>query len=97
MTGQRPFPAKPTRIEPGPAGTAWAPFWRLLRIVGLCALIAVLAALGALYATGAPARWGLWLAVAGGVGGTVLLSGALMGLVFMSNRSGHDSSVGRGD
>jgi hypothetical protein len=26
-----------------------------------------------------------------------LLSGALMGLVFVSNRSGHDDSVGRGD
>jgi hypothetical protein len=39
----------------------------------------------------------LWLAVAGGVGGSVLLSGALMGLVFVSNRSGHDDSVGRGD
>lgn len=76
---------------------AWAPFWRLLRIVTLCALLAVLAALGVLLATGAPARWELWLAVAGGVGGTVMLSGALMGLVFVSNRSGHDNSVGRSD
>lgn len=71
------------------------PFRRLMRVVGLCALVAVLAALAVLQATGAPARWELWLAVAGGVAGTVLLTGALMGLVFVSNRSGHDDSVGR--
>jgi hypothetical protein len=79
------------------SAAAWAPFWRLLRIVMLCALLAVVAALGVLWATDAPARWELWLAVAGGVGGTVLLSGALMGLVFLSNRSGHDNSVGRSE
>lgn len=80
-----------------PTESPWAPFWRLMRIVALCALVAVLAALAWLHVTGAPARWELWLAVAGGVSGSVLLSGALMGLVFVSNRSGHDDSVGRGD
>jgi hypothetical protein len=83
--------------ESAATANAWVPFWRLMRIVALCALIAVLAALGWLQATGAPARWELWLAVAGGVAGSVLLSGALMGLVFVSSRSGHDDSVGRGD
>ncbi|WP_017666808.1 hypothetical protein [Sandarakinorhabdus sp. AAP62] len=97
MTGEQPTRAESAEAEPMAASTAWAPFWRLLRIVGLCALLAVLAALGVLQATGAPARWELWLAVAGGVGGTVLLSGALMGLVFVSNSSGHDRSVGRSD
>lgn len=97
MTGEQPTKAVPGQVAPIAASAVWAPFWRLLRIVGLCALLAVLAALGWLYATGAPARWELWLAVAGGVGGTVLLSGALMGLVFVSNRSGHDNSVGRSD
>jgi hypothetical protein len=87
----------PDSSESAAHTAAWAPFWRLLRIVALCALLAVLVALGALLATGAPARWELWLAVAGGVGGTVLLSGALMGLVFVSNRSGHDDSVGRSE
>lgn len=92
MTGQGPTPA-----EARAADNAWVPFRRLMRIVALCAVLAVLAALGALHITGAPARWGLWLAVAGGVAGSVLLSGALMGLVFVSSRSGHDDSVGRGD
>jgi len=92
MNGPGPNPS-----DSAAASAAWVPFWRLMRIVALCALLAVLAALGWLHATGAPQRWELWLAVAGGVGGTVLLSGALMGLVFVSNRSGHDDSVGRGD
>lgn len=92
MNGPGPNPSDSAALS-----AAWEPFWRLMRIVALCALLAVLAALGWLQATGAPQRWELWLAVAGGVGGTVLLSGALMGLVFVSNRSGHDDSVGRGD
>lgn len=92
MNGPGPNPS-----DSAAPSAAWVPFWRLMRIVALCALLAVLAALGWLHATGVPQRWELWLAVAGGVGGSVLLSGALMGLVFVSNRSGHDDSVGRGD
>jgi hypothetical protein len=42
-------------------------------------------------------RWELLLAVSVGVAGTLLLTGALMGLVFVSNRSGHDASVGRSE
>lgn len=92
MTGHGPdVPDSPDRA------TAWAPFRQLMRVVGLIALLAVLVALGVLHATGAPARWELWLAVAGGVAGTVLLTGALMGLVFVSSRSGHDDSIGRSD
>lgn len=68
-----------------------------MRVVAVCAGAAIVAALAVLHYTGAPARWEMWLAVAGGVGGTVLLTGALMGLVFVSNRSGHDDTVGRGD
>ena len=61
------------------------------------AIIAVVAALAWLDATGAPARWELYLAVTVGVAGTLLLTGALMGLVFVSSRSGHDESIDRRD
>ena len=77
--------------------SVWVPFRRLMMIVALCAVLAVAAALVWLRATGAPDRWELWLAVSGGIAGTVLLTGALMGLVFLSNRSGHDDHVGHGD
>ena len=36
-------------------------------------------------------------AVVLGVGGTVVMAGALMGLVFASNRAGHDEAVDRRD
>ena len=35
------------------------------------------------------------LAILGGVGGSVLMAGALMGLVFMSSGTGHDEDVDR--
>jgi hypothetical protein len=66
--------------------------WVALATVALTAL-----GLWWLQASGAPPRWELWLAAAGGIAGTMLLTGALMGLVFLSNRSGHDASVGQVD
>lgn len=64
-----------------------------MKVTGVLAMVAVLAALAWLRWTGAPARWELYLAVTVGVAGTLLLTGALMGLVFVSSRSGHDDSV----
>ena len=92
-------PRLPTDSEaPPPVPVSiWAPFRRLMLIVSLVAVLAVVAALALLRATGAPDRWELWLAVSGGIAGTVLLTGALMGLVFLSNRSGHDDQIGHGD
>ena len=72
---------------------AWSAYWRLLRLMAIVAVLAAGAALAWLTADGAPLRWELWAAVAGGVGGTVLLSGALIGLAFLSARSGHDASI----
>jgi hypothetical protein len=36
-------------------------------------------------------------AVLGGVGGSVMMAGALMGLIFMSSGTGHDEDVDRFD
>lgn len=72
---------------------AWAAYRRTLRTTAMVAVLAAAAALAWLTADGAPLRWELWAAVAGGVGGTVMLSGALMGLAFLSARSGHDASI----
>jgi len=75
--------------------SVWRPFKQLMAITGGLAVAAVAAALTWLHASGAPARWELYLAVSVGVAGTLLLTGALMGLVFISSRSGHDESVDR--
>ena len=98
MTTQppRPGPTGPADDSAAPV-SVWVPFRRLMLIVTLCAVVAVGVALAVLRATGAPDRWELWLAVSGGIAGTVLLTGALMGLVFLSNRSGHDDHIGHGD
>jgi len=37
------------------------------------------------------------LAILGGVGGSVIMAGLLMGLVFLSSGSGHDEDVTRID
>jgi hypothetical protein len=83
-------------IEP-PAAANWAAFRRLMRWTLLATLVVTALGLWWLHASGAPARWELWLAAAGGIAGTMLLTGALMGLVFLSNRSGHDANVGQID
>jgi hypothetical protein len=79
------------------AATNWAAFRRLMRWVGLATVATTGLGLWWLQASGAPPRWELWLAAAGGIAGTMLLTGALMGLVFLSNRSGHDASGGQPD
>ena len=68
-------------------------YWRLMRIMAGVAVAGVVAVLGYLYATGANLRLHFVVALALGISGSVLLAGMLMGLVFLSNRSGHDESV----
>jgi hypothetical protein len=78
------------------APSPWAPLRRLLWLCLALSLAAAAAAIWWLRASGAPMRWELLAAVSGGIAGTLLLTGALMGLVFVSNRSGHDAAVSNG-
>ena len=48
-------------------------------------------------ADGVPFHLHMVIALAGGIVFTLLLAGALMGLAFMSNRSGHDETIGSSD
>ena len=85
-------------LQSGARGAAsWAAFRRLMGWIGLATLLALGVGGWWLHASGAPARWELWVAAGGGIAGTMLLTGALMGLVFLSNRSGHDDQVGQAD
>lgn len=65
-------------------------FWRLLGVTAVVAAVAIGAALYYAHATGTPLRLHFALAMSLGIGLTLLLAGALMGLVFFSARSGHD-------
>jgi hypothetical protein len=77
--------------SPGPSPVRR--FWRLMAAVTLVALLAVGGALFYAYASGTPLRLHFVLAMSLGIGLTLLLAGALMGLLFFSARSGHDEAA----
>lgn len=68
-------------------------FWRLMAVVALVAVAAAAAALAYMAATGTPLRLHFVIAMTLGIVLTLLLAGALMGLLFFSARSGHDDAV----
>lgn len=79
--------------DPGQAAHAWRRYRRLMGWMTLAAAIAVAAALIYLKATLGALPWPVVLATIAGVGLSVLLAAALMGLVFLSSGTGHDQDV----
>lgn len=79
--------------DPAVSTHAWARFRRMFRRWALFTLAVVIAALAWLMATGSGESLHLYLATAVGVGLTMLMGGALMGLVFLSSGTGHDEAV----
>lgn len=76
------------------ARIAWARYRRLMRGMAIVSLLAVIGALGWLrYVMGDALTIHMMIATAAGVGLSVLLGAALMGLVFLSSGSGHDESI----
>jgi hypothetical protein len=74
---------------------AWLRYKKMMKWMLLAAAVAVLAALGWLKSTGEPMPIHMIIATAAGVGLSVLVGTGLMGLVFLSNNSGHDDAAGR--
>lgn len=73
---------------------AWARYRRLMRGMALVSFIAVVGALGWLRLTmGDALTIHMMIATAAGVGLSVMLGAALMGLVFLSSGSGHDEAI----
>lgn len=54
----------------------------------------VVAALAWLASSGEPVSIHFYIAVTLGISAMMLLTGALMGLVFLSNGTGHDDAIG---
>lgn len=79
--------------DPDYAGFAWSRYRRLMRWMTLAAVIAVTGALLYLWLSGSFITVHLVIATIAGVGATVLLTAALMGLVFLSSGTGHDADV----
>lgn len=82
--------------NPERAAAAWRRYRRLMSWMALAALLTVLLSLLYLWLTAGPIPLHMAVATILGVGFTVLVGTGLMGLVFLSNRSGHDEDAGQG-
>jgi hypothetical protein len=74
-------------------GDHWRRFRRLMLVMTVVALGTAAVAISQLRADGVPFHLHFVLAMGGGIIIALLLAGALMGLAFVSNRSGHDAEV----
>jgi hypothetical protein len=93
-----PSPAEPPGLgDPDYAAFAWARFRTMLAWMTLGAAVCVAAVIVAMAHVQGPLHLVTMLAVIGGVGGSVMMAGLLMGLVFLSSGSGHDEDVTRVD
>ena len=79
--------------DPHLAQFAWARYRRLMRWMMLATVTMVIGAVVALYRTNGLVSIHLYIATALGIGFTMLLASALMGLVFLSSGTGHDESI----
>jgi hypothetical protein len=79
--------------DPENAAFAWARYRRLMRFMLLATIGVVIIALGLLYTQNEDISPHFFIAVALGIGFSMMLMSALMGLVFLSNGTGHDDSV----
>ncbi|WP_336985279.1 hypothetical protein [Altererythrobacter aquiaggeris] len=79
--------------DPQKAAFAWARYRRLMRFMLGVTSGVVLIALALLYKNGPSVSVHFYIAVALGIGFMMLLTAALMGLVFLSNGTGHDESI----
>ncbi|MEO0062224.1 MAG: hypothetical protein RLZZ08_784 [Pseudomonadota bacterium] len=87
MTGRSPLD------DPQTAAHAWARYKRVMRFMFAMTLAVVIIALALVYREVGMASIHLFIATALGIGFSMLLMSALMGLVFLSSGTGHDEAV----
>ncbi len=79
--------------DPDQAAHAWARYRRLMRYMFGVTVLVVIVALSLLYREVGMVSVHFFIATALGIGFAMLLMSALMGLVFLSNGTGHDAAV----
>lgn len=79
--------------DPEKAAFAWARYKRIMRFMLMLTIIVVGAAMVAIFWSDADVSPHFFIAVALGIAVTMMLTSALMGLVFLSNGTGHDESI----
>ncbi|WP_115367729.1 hypothetical protein [Alteripontixanthobacter maritimus] len=91
--------AKPTNQKKSPlddpeqAAFAWARYRRLMAFMMFVTVSVVAGAMYLLWRENGDVSVHLYIATALGIGFAMLLTSALMGLVFLSNGTGHDASI----
>jgi hypothetical protein len=88
-----PVPAPPSAAALQRTASAWDRYKAMMKWMALAAFVSALLALFYLWVTDRPMPIHAIVATAAGVGFSVLLGTALMGLVFLSNSSGHDEGA----
>ncbi|HEY0114203.1 MAG TPA: hypothetical protein VGB54_00640 [Allosphingosinicella sp.] len=96
MPRHDPIPGRSARPPAAPESLR-ARFRRIMGWMALAALVAVLLALIYLKSFGDPVPLHMQIATILGVGLTMLVGTGLMGLVFLSSRSGHDEDATFGE
>ncbi len=86
------MPFKSPLDNPESAAFAWARYRRLMRFMLLITIGVVSVAVALLYKSNGMISIHLYIAAALGIGAAMLLTSALMGLVFLSSGSGHDET-----
>jgi hypothetical protein len=79
--------------DPASARFAWARFKKILWVIALLSLFLGLGVAGFLWWLRGPLPWFFLGMTVAGVWGTVMMAAFLMGLMFLSSGTGHDSSV----
>ena len=84
---------KPTLEDAEYSRFVWARFRGMLKWMGVASVATAAAAVAWMHYYGGGLTIAVTLATALGVGLTVFMAAALMGLVFLSSGSGHDEAV----
>jgi uncharacterized membrane protein len=79
--------------DPDKAAHAWARYMMIMRWMMLVTVGLVIVAVVLLYKSNGMVSIHFYIATALGVGFTMLLASALMGLVFLSSGTGHDEAI----
>ncbi|HEX8193878.1 MAG TPA: hypothetical protein VF552_13355 [Allosphingosinicella sp.] len=95
MPRHDPIPPRRSQADFERAASAWARYKAMMKWMALASFVSVLLALIYLKSSGGPVPIHMVIATVAGVGLSVLLGTALMGLVFLSNNSGHDEGTHR--
>ncbi|MDP3675199.1 MAG: hypothetical protein Q8R44_08885 [Novosphingobium sp.] len=79
--------------DPRNAGFAWARYKWLMKLMAGITLAVVALSLVLLHRLNGPVSIHFYIATGLGIGAAMMLTAALMGLVFLSSGTGHDESI----